>query len=98
MEIFEKSRQDNQYRNMVDDPVLNTWAFRKNRNFCACGLAATGDELQPDAPEDQAAKDTDTEPVKNKVMNLQAWTYIRTGLVLIGLFVVGKYVYTKFIK
>lgn len=66
---------------------------RLQRNFCACGLAATGDEPIP-----PAEQEPELEPVKNQVASLQVWQYAKTGLALIGLYVIGKFIYTKIIK
>lgn len=62
------------------------------RDFCGCGLAATGDE--PIAP----AESQEIEPVKAEVMNMQAWQYAKTALALIGIFVVVKFIYSKMVK
>lgn len=56
-----------------------------------CGLAATGDETDPAASSSPA-------PIDPKVKNLQRWGYVKTGLALIGAYVVIKFLYGKFVK
>lgn len=81
---------------MTADPLLTQIANRgrldTQRNFCACGLAATGDEPIPQAGEEPEKS------VNTQVHNLQVWSYARTGLMLIGAYVVIKFIYTKYIK
>jgi hypothetical protein len=90
MEIFEKSRS--KFHNMVDDPRLNSWALgKKSHDFCPCMLPASGDG------EDIEGEGAPAEEVKSQVMNLQAWSYVKTGLAVVGAIVVIRYLYTKFI-
>jgi hypothetical protein len=85
--------KNSEYRNMIDDPYLRMADQRKPFNNC-CGFAATGDEIlaTEEVPQD------DIEPVKSQVMNLQAWKYAKTGLAIIGAYVVIKYLYGKIKK
>lgn len=100
MAEFFGRNQTKEYNNMVDDPYLN---FRskpnrpaKKRNYPfnasgysnCCGLNATGDEILPE----------ENEPVSNSVMKMQAWQYAKTGLAIVGAYVIIKYLYDKFIK
>ena len=59
------------------------------RNFCGCGLAADGSE---------SGTEQELEPVKSQVMNLQVWRYARTAFALIGIYVVGKFIYSRIVK
>jgi hypothetical protein len=63
---------------------------RKNANPLnpsrnCCGFNATGDETAP-------------EPVSKPVMKMQAWQYAKTGLAVVGAYVVIKFLYGKFVK
>jgi hypothetical protein len=103
-EFFENRGTNLGYRNMVDDPYLN--AVRKgNRpphqrnypfNACGmnncCGLAATGDEVV--APVDTAAAPVD----KTKIQSIKTWHYAKTGLAIIGAYVIIKYAISKMKK
>lgn len=66
---------------------FSSYDTRLQRNFCGCGFAANGDE-QP-AP---------VETVKSEAMNMQAWQYAKTGLAIVGAFVVIRFIYNKFVK
>ncbi len=70
---------------------------RLQRNFCACGFAATGDN-EPPIPQGSQEPEQQLEPVKSQVMNLQSWHYVKSILAIIGIYVVGKFIYTKIIK
>ena len=76
---------ERKYHNIVGDPLLKEWENRKFSNFCPCGLNATGDEVAP----------VENKSVNKKVVNLQAWQYVRTGLVLVGSFVVINWLMRK---
>jgi len=67
---------------MYNDPFLRQ-PNDKYTNFCPCGINATGDEVVPE------------ESVNKKVINLQAWQYVRMGLVLVGSFVVVNWLMRK---
>jgi hypothetical protein len=69
---------------MYNDPFLKYQNKKQFSNFCPCGLNATGDEVVPVE-----------ESVNKKVVNLQAWQYLRTGLVLVGSFVVVNWLLRK---
>ena len=73
---------------MVDDPMLQILANRRVSNFCGCN--ATGDEKE----DSQVQPDGSSIPVNQ----LQAWRYIRMGLVIVGAFVVGSFIYKKLLK
>ena len=94
MEFFDKSRIGSDYHNMVDDPELNSWVLGRYNNFCACGLAATGDEIVDEIVPGEA-EDKELEPVKQKVISLQAWRYVRTAFAMIGVYVVIKFIISK---
>lgn len=74
---------------MYNDPFLMQ-PTNKYSNFCPCGINATGDGLEP-LPEE-------TPSVSKKVINLQAWWYIRTALVAVGAFVIINYVLRKYLE
>lgn len=78
---------------MVDDPLLRAYGRNiSSHNFCACGLAATGDSAVDETdPGDNAA-------LTAKVQNIKAWHYAKTALALVGLYVIGKYLWTKYKK
>ena len=77
-----------QYRNMVDDPFLAQMSRVRHNDFCACGMNATGEDIpQSDTPE--------AIPDAVPAGSLQAWRYARTALMLVGLYVVGKFLYNK---
>ena len=86
--------KEKNFRNyMADDPYLKYHAViegKKKRDFCACGLNASGG-VGTEIPEPES-------DVKSKVMNLTAWGYVKTALALVGAFVVGSWVYKKYIK
>ena len=86
MEIFEGTK----YHNFVGDPFME-YMHNRPKRVNACGYAATGD----DATVDESAK-PDAKP--NSVVNLQPWRYARTALMLIGLYIVGKFIYEKLKK
>lgn len=71
---------------MYNDPFLRQPASQNFNNFCPCGINATGDEVVPE------------ESVNKKVINLQAWQYARMGLVLVGTFVIVKWIMGKISK
>ncbi len=70
---------------MYNDPFLKYQNKEQFSNFCPCGLNATGDEVAP----------VEDESVNKKVINLQAWQYMRMGLVLVGSFVVVNWLMRK---
>ncbi len=86
MEIFgrnaefwsmENTQENTQYRNMVNDPYLFKPRVQKTkRNFCACGLNASGEEPAP---------------VQKAVTQIQAWNYLKTGLALVGVYALLKH-------
>jgi hypothetical protein len=86
MEIF-----SHKYRNIVGDPYMTYMHNRPRRDLNACGLAATGDDTAEPAASDQPEK-------SNAVVNLQPWRYARTALMLIGVYVLAKFLYEKFKK
>jgi uncharacterized membrane protein len=57
---------------------------KKVKTHNCCGFAASGD-----AP---------VTPVSATVTNISAWSYAKTALALVGAFIIGKYLYTKFVK
>jgi hypothetical protein len=76
---------------MVDDRYLLNFAMNsRKRNFCGCGFAANGEE---GAQGEEPAVD-----INQRVINLQAWRYARTALLLIGAYVVIKFAYEKLRK
>jgi hypothetical protein len=87
-DFFDKHNNNGLYFNTVrrDNPAPAQFNNGCGFSNC-CGLAATGDEPEPDPA-----------PVKANVTNLQAWQYIKTGLAIIGVYVVLKFLYGKFIK
>jgi hypothetical protein len=91
-----KTLNDHKFRNIVGDTYLDAMDKRPplQRDFCACGLAATGEDEIIDAEEVA----DDTKSVKTKAMNLQAWKYFKTGLALVGAYVVIKFLYGKLVK
>jgi hypothetical protein len=76
------NNRNNQHRNNPFNPGF------KN----CCGLAATGDEALPPVESSSPA------PIDPKVSNLQRWGYVKTGLALVGAYVVIKFLYGKFVK
>jgi hypothetical protein len=84
-----KINKDQYFRNFIDDPYLYHHSMGKARNFCACGLNATGDGTTP----------AGSETVKAVVAtNITMLGYAKTGLALVGLYVVVMFVYKKWIK
>ena len=75
---------ESQYRGYVDDPYLMNGPAPVNHN--ACCLSATGEDDKPD---------TD---LPATVKNIQTRQMIKSALALVGAFVVGSYLYKKFIK
>ena len=69
-------------------------------NNC-CGLAATGSE-DPSLAGLSTAIQADASNAANNstipVQNIQAWNYFKTGLALVGAYVVIKFLYVKFAK
>ncbi len=97
MEIFEKSRGNSAFRNMVADPALTEWALGRNKqkNFCGCGMMASGPDGEELLPEEEPLAE---ESVRSKVMNVQTWSYVKTGLAVVGAYVLLKLAYNKFMK
>lgn len=74
---------------MYNDPFFKQSA-KQYSNFCPCGVNATGDGIEP-LPEE-------TPSVSKKVINLQAWWYVRTALVAVGIGVIVNFVLRKYLK
>ena len=79
--------KEKDFRNFIGYPIKPTLPSKK-RNCCGF-VAATGDVTDPSA---------NAVPVPVTVANVTTMNYIKTGFALVGIFVVGKYLYTKFIK
>lgn len=87
--------RDGDFRNyMAGDPYLARHAGinipKKQNNFCACGLNASGG-TEPEIP------DTEKD-LKATVQKMTAWNYAKAGLALIGFYVIARFIYTKYIK
>jgi hypothetical protein len=76
------NNSDKKFRNFIPYPLPN-YGLKKHN---ACGLAATGDA-------DSAAPADTT--VKAAVKDLTAWSYAKTALALLGLYVAVKYVWGR---
>jgi len=98
---FEHNFQD-QFRNFIDYPYQEAKGKRVKakrppsprpynplnpRSFCGCGFAADGEDIPEDLPK-----------VSNEVSKLQAWTYLRTALMVIGAYVAVTWAYKKLAK
>jgi hypothetical protein len=83
-------KKEENYRNFINYPVSKPIMPPKaGKKLNCCGfVAATGDATDPNTPA----------PVPVTVTNVTTWNYIKTGFALVGIFVIGKYLYTKFIK
>lgn len=80
---------NNRFRNFIDSPYNNCSG---RNNFCnSCGLSATGDMATQDEPVPQTT-------LPAKVRNITAWHYVKTGLAVIGIFVIATYAYKHFKK
>jgi hypothetical protein len=96
-EFFGRDSENQSYHNAIKKgnmpkpkkhfPLNNACGFSN-----CCGLAATGDEALPPVESPSPA------PVDSKVKNLQRWGYVKTGLALVGAYVVIKFLYGKFVK
>jgi hypothetical protein len=76
------------FRNMVGDPYLAAMDRRKrSHDFCACGLNASGDEEDVNVNE--------VSELKGNAISLQAWKYLKNGLVIVGIIVVAKFIWNK---
>lgn len=87
--------REQDFRNyMAGDPYLQHHAgiqqAKKQNNFCACGLNASGGT---DVEIPEPAQDVNT-----KVQKIMFWNYAKTALAVIGIYVVGKFLYNKYVK
>jgi hypothetical protein len=91
MEIF----GNNQYHNMVDDPYLNN--NYQNRGFInSCGCLGADGSSDPTPGEVPVTEDAIN--INQKVRNMQAFSYAKNILAIIGAFLVIKLVFTKFLS
>jgi hypothetical protein len=93
-------KKEENFRNFINYPVnkpiipikpVSRPVFPKRADHNCCGfVSATGDTItDPNAP-------AVTVPVT--VSNVTTLNYIKTGFAIVGVFVIGKYLYMKFIK
>lgn len=86
------NNRNNAYRQNAFNPN-----FKAKRN--CCGLAATGDEDMPitDLPVEALPPETSATPppVNSSVQSMQTWQYAKTGLALVGAWVVAKWLFSK---
>ena len=86
---------EGEFRNyMAGDPYLShhagVYPRKKQKDFCACGLNATGGtDVEIPEPENN---------VKTKVMNLKVMGYAKTALALVGAYIIGTWLYKKYVK
>lgn len=78
------------FRNMVDDPYLAAMDRRKKaHDFCACGFNASGEDDGNDPDVNEVSE------LKGNAISLQAWKYLKNGLVIVGIIVVAKFIWNK---
>jgi hypothetical protein len=76
--------KDKNFRNFIEYPIRG---MKKSKN--CCGFSATGDGT------DVAQPDTSVSAVVQKVT---VFNYVKLGLAIVGLVVVSKYLWNKFVK
>lgn len=96
MELFNRDAEfwglnDPEFRNMVNDPYLNAQGKVLNN-------AGGRDPWKPRSRNCCGLNATGAEPVNKAVTKLQAWNYAKTGLALVGAYVVVKYLMAKLKK